>query len=442
MSSAPPEQPDLASTGMPRNLVGLGAVAMLVALLVSAAGEFFSPTAFWGGYLTAVTFWLGVSLGCLGTALLHSLTGGRWGESIGRELRAALGPFAVGLLAVIPLAFGAAMIYPGAAGSQDASVLNAHQQWYFSPPLLAGRFLLYAVVWCGLSAWLLWAHGRFRERYATAVSPRKAALGLLAFWLTVTFASVDGLMSLTPHWASSMFPLMRVVGAGVAGLAFVVLVRSLSLVVEGQGSRGQGQRTGTSSEEIDDAPPGRDSGSSPLDPQTSQTQNDLGNMLQAYNMMWTYLAFSQYIITWSGDIAEEVKWYYDRRNPVTAAAEIGLFLFHFAVPFVLLLSRDVKRNPRRLASIAGLLLFMRLVADGWIILPPTGADAAWAIALTLSNAVVLGGLWLLVFAWLRKRLPIIPEADAASVRSDRLQSVDDPTNRPAEAGHYKREGTS
>lgn len=377
---------------MPRRTVGFGLAG--TALVVSLVGLWQRPTAFWAAYLTAVVFWLSVSLGCLGTALLHSLTGGRWGEAVGRELRAGLAPLAVGLLAVVPLAFGASAIYPGAA-SEGETVLNAHQRTYFTPVMIGGRIALYAVVWGGLSAWLLWAHNRYREHYASAVGQRKAALGLLAFWLTVTFASVDGLMSLTPGWASSMFPLMAVVGTGIAGLAFVVVVRGLTLSRDNPTER---QR---------------------------RDMHDLGNMLQAYNMMWTYLAFSQYLITWSGDIADEVQWYFDRRNPVTNVVAVALFLLHFVVPFLLLLSRDLKRNPRKLAAVAGLLLVMRLLADAWIVLPPTGADAAWGAALVVCNVVVIGAAWLSVFFATRRRLPeLAPAGDASASEPSSQQSAE------------------
>jgi hypothetical protein len=358
----------------------VGAAVAIVALVVCLFGLVMRPAAFWAGYLAAVTFWLAVGLGCLGTALLHSLTGGRWGEAIGLELRAGFGPLAVGVAAVIPLAFGAAWIYP-AGGSSGAAAFNAHQERYFAPPWVIGRIVLYAIVWLGLAAWLLWAHGRNRSTaYATAVSPRRAAVGILAFWLATTFAAVDGLMSLTPHWASSMFPLMVIVGAGVAGLAFAIAARSVAL-----------------------------SAGSPTEPQRRDT-HDLGNMLQAYNMMWTYLAFSQYLIIWSGDIASEVKWYLDRREPLMIGISMSLFLLHFAVPFLLLLSRNLKRDPRKLATVAGLLLAMRLVADAWIVLPSSAANAAWAVALTVACAIVIGAASVAAFVGVRRRLPAIEPA--------------------------------
>jgi hypothetical protein len=177
-----------------------------------------------------------------------------------------------------------------------------------------------------------------------------------------------------------MFPLMVIVGAGVAGLAFAIAARSVAL-----------------------------SAGSPTEPQRRDT-HDLGNMLQAYNMMWTYLAFSQYLIIWSGDIASDVKWYLDRRVPLMIGISISLFLLHFAVPFLLLLSRDLKRDPRKLATVAGLLLAMRLVADAWIVLPSSAANAAWAVALTVACAIVIGAASVAAFVGVRRRLPAIEPA--------------------------------
>lgn len=350
---------------------------------------------FWTAYLTAVVFWLGTSLGCLGIALLHAVTGGRWGHAIARELRAGIAAGAVSLMAVLPLAFAAAMLYPGAE-SETASVLNKHQQQYYSTPFVAGRVVLVIVVWAGLGAGLLRMHARRRNDPGIKPSARKAALGLVAFWLTVTVAVIDGVMSLFPGWFSSLFPVMEIVGFAVAGMALAIVVRRFEKPPE-DWTEDERQRT-----------------------------HDLGNMLQAFNMVWVYLAFSQYLIIWSGDLPYEVSWYIDRRDPMFAAGATALFALHFVVPFGLLLSRDLKRNIHRLAGVAGLLLVMRLVAIAWTILPTTDSPILAGV-LTLLLWAVLGAVWLLVFRAVKQCLPVIPVA---------------PTHNAAHQNSEAAEGTS
>jgi len=350
--------------------------AVGIAVLVAVIGLLQRPMEFWAGYLTAVVFWLGTSLGCLGIALLHALTGGRWGTAISRDLRAGLSAGLVGLVAGVAVAFAAATLYPGVA-SETATPLNAHQQSYLAVPLVVGRFVLAAVVWVGLGGWLLWGDVRRSANPEFRLSARKAALGLMAFWLTVTFAVVDGVLSLTPGWFSSLFPVMEIVGFAVAGMALAILVRAFA----------NSGNNGTETER--------------------RATHDLGNLLLAFNLVWVYLAFSQYLIIWSGDLPHEVTWYLDRRDPVTAGVSVALFALHFVVPFGLLLSRDIKRSVQRLACVAGLLLLMRLVAVAWTILPATEAEGLWAVVLVIANWTALGGVWLLVFRAVRSRLPEI-----------------------------------
>lgn len=375
MSSFENEQFDRPNRPPARLAIGIG--VCIAALIVSVFGAFFEAPAFWSGYLAALVFWLGASLGCSAIALLHLLTGGRWGAAIARDLRAGAGTLAIGAAGIVPLLFGAATLYPG-AGSSATSVLNEHQQRYLDFPAVAARTITELLIWSGLAAWLLYSFRRQSTAGATP-SPRKAALGLIALWLTATMAVVDGVMALTPDWSSSLLPMIEIVGFGLTALAFVIIVRAAEL-------------------------------SNALSEADRRISHDLGNLLLAFNLVWVYLAFSQYLITWSGDLPHEVTWYLNRQNPAAAAVAVALILLHFALPFGLLLSRSVKRNPQSLARVAALLLVMRLVAVAWTILPATAAGGFWSAVLTLSNTIILGGLWLALFAAIRRRLPPPPTA--------------------------------
>lgn len=363
---------------------GLVAGAVVVAALIGVWGLLQAPASFWPTWLTGVVFWMGMSLGCLAIALLNSLTGGRWGECVGHELRAGIGALTVGLLAGVPLIFAADQVFPPAF-SNAAEELNSHQLLYFQTNWVLIRIAVIVLTWCLMGGWLLWAitGNRRPTGYARATSARKAAVGLLVFWVVTTFAIFDAILSLTPHWVSSLFPITQIVGFAVSGMAIVVIVRGLTL---------------------------------PTENLTIVEQNDThdsANMLQAFNLVWVYLSFSQYLIIWSGDLPHEVAWYLDRRDPFTGAISVALFALHFVVPFGLLLSRPLKRRPRTLAAVAALLLVMEFVSDAWIILPATSAEGVWAIVLAASNFILIGGVWLLVFGLLRNRLPrIVPPPPA------------------------------
>jgi len=350
-----------------------GLIVVAAALLLSAVGAAMSSTAFWSGYLVAVLFWVGATLGCLGISLIHVLTGGRWGHAIARNLRAGMGTLPLGVVASLPLWWTAAALYPGAGPAAD-EILNAQQRLYFARSSLLERALLYLLVWGGLSVWMIVSYRRQNLGHGGHPAPRKAAIGLVLLWLSISFAAVDWVMSLTPHWTSTILPMMEVVGFGMTGLAIMIVTNA--------------------SYERD-----------PRDEAVQSQSHDLGNLLLAFNFLWVYLAFSQYIIIWSGDIAEEVVWYADRKGPAGIAVAVVLALMHFVIPFGLLLSRPLKRDVRKLARIALLLLTAHLLTLGWEILPAIDTNMVWAAGLTVSNAVVIGALWLALFRAIYARLP-------------------------------------
>jgi hypothetical protein len=183
-------------------------------------------------------------------------------------------------------------------------------------------------------------------------------------------------MSLTPHWFSTMFPLTSMLNAAVCGLAMTVIVHTLRL-------------------------------SSPTKDEMERAQ-DLGNLLQAFNLMWVYLAFSQYLLIWSGDIREEVEWYLHRRTPLWTAAAVFLFFFHFVFPFLLLLSRPLKRGPGRLRGVAILLLVACLVDNAWTILPNCPASHGMALLSMVVSLLAILGVWLAAFRWRFNRIQDLP----------------------------------
>jgi hypothetical protein len=140
--------------------------------------------------------------------------------------------------------------------------------------------------------------------------------------------------------------------------------------------------------------------------------NDLGSLLLAFVMLWAYMSFSQYLIIWMGNLAEEVPWYLERSyGGWRAVAGGALIVFHFFVPFFFLLVRDNKRDPARLARVAVWVLALQFVNDVWLIVPAFPGPH-WAILLALVPAALgVGGLWVACYAWLLKSRPLLPLHD-------------------------------
>lgn len=311
-----------------------------------AALAFREPERFFPAYLVGFTFWAGLSLGSVGLLLLHALTGGAWGRRLRVPLRAGAATLPVAALLFLPLFAGLRELYPWARPEALAEDVHLrHQSVWLNPALFAlrGAFLF------GLA--LLLARRRFPPGPA-----------LLAFGVAVTLAAFDWTSSLEPRFISGIAGLLALAGHALGALALAVLA-----------------------ERVRPDPP----------PPEEGTERDLGNLLLAFVLLWAYLGFSQYLIVWMADRPDEVPWILRRSGPGWGALALVLVVFHFAVPFLLLLSRGTKTEARRLAAVAALLLAMRLADAGWTILPAFGEAPLW---LVVPPVVALGGAWLAAFA--------------------------------------------
>jgi hypothetical protein len=202
---------------------------------------------------------------------------------------------------------------------------------------------------------------------------------MVAYFLAVTFAMIDWGMSLEPDWYSSIYGVMLLVGQVLATLAILIIVTAWL------------------------------SETKPLaEVATPQAFNDLGNLLLAFVMLWAYMSFSQYLIIWSGNVAEEIPWYLRRSVGGWRAVAVSLIAFHFFVPFFLLLSRDRKRNAGALATVCVPILFMRFVDINWVILPAFSARNMLEFWSVVPAFVGIGGIWIAVFFNRLGARPLLP----------------------------------
>jgi len=359
----------------------IGAVGLLVSLL----GAFTATEQFFRSWLLAYLFWFAISLGALPVLMLHHLVGGKWGFATRRLLESALQTLPLMTVLFVPLVFGLHHLYEWSHEDvvrQD--IILQHKSTYLNVPFFIGRAAFYFAAWLGL-AWFLnrWSSEQDRTGDVSIVHrfQRLSGPGLIIYALTITFASTDWVMSLEPHWFSTIYGMMFMVGQTLTALAFVIAILSL----------------------LGDAPPlskflGAD------------TLNDLGNLLFAFIMLWAYLSFSQYLIIWSGNLPEEIPWYLRRSSGGWQWIAVGLALFHFAIPFFLLLIRRNKRRRQVISGIAIAVVVMRLVDLMWLIVPAhePSVHVHWLDIVTLAG---IGGLWLAGFSKHLRKRSLLPLGD-------------------------------
>jgi hypothetical protein len=289
-------------------------------------------------------------------------------------------------LLFLPIVLGMSRLYPWTNADLVAhDEALQHKHLYLNTPFFLARAALYFLVWNALSyflnAWSLEQDRNPDPRIARRMQKLSAA-GLLAYGLTITFASFDWLMSLEPHWFSTIYGVLIMGGQGLSALAFLIV----ALVW------------------LSRRPP--------LDRIVAPAHfHDLGNLMLAFVMLWAYFSFSQYLIIWSGNLPVEIAWYMHRLQTGWRFVGISLIVFHFAVPFVLLLSRAVKRDPQMLVKVAVAVIVVRLVDLFWLIAPEfhqSGVSVSW---LDVVLPLTLGSIWLGCFVWQLRGRAILPVHD-------------------------------
>jgi len=380
--SAAPNQQRVTATGiaawqMPSLIIGI------LGLIASAIGWFMDKPQFYRAYLPAYIFWFQIVAGALAVLCLQYITGGEWGILIRRPLGAAARTMMWMALFFVPIAAGIPYIYPWA----DASYV-AHEP---SVQLKAGylntqSFLIRAAVYFAL--WILWAWRiralslRFyedRSPYTELARRRWAATGLPMIVLTLTFAAIDWMMSTEPKWTSSMYGINFIVAAGLSAYAFVTFFLT------------------------------RLTGSSAMSDIVKPSHfRDLGNLMLAFVMLYAYTAFSEYLLSWYANLHEEIPHFISRQSGVWGVFALLVVVFHFFLPFFMLLMRAIKDRPGTIGVVAVIILVIRFIAIYWMTQPSfTGAQFYFSW-MTIAALAGIGGLWLFLFIGQLKGQTIIP----------------------------------
>jgi hypothetical protein len=374
-SISPPFEGDVAR--WQRQAVIIGVVLSIASII----GAFFNPGDFFRSYLYGYLFWIGLGLGAMALLMLQYLTGGMWGVVTRRPLEAASWTLPWLALLFIPIAGGMPYLYHWAHRDlvlKDPILL--HRSVYMNPASFIARAIVYFAVWICITYFLKrWSRQEDRWGDQTTRLARLSAPGLVIYVFTVTFSAIDWAESVEDHFFSTMWGFLFVADQGITVLCFAILI-SLVLI------RWQPMANVLGAGRF----------------------HDLGKLLLVFVMLWAYFAFSQLLIIWSGDLSGEIPWFLPRIGTTWGWLGGALIVLQFIVPFLMLLSRPLKRNAWALTSVAILLLLMRFVDNFWIVMPSTfrtGFHVSW---LSFTVPAALGGIWIALFLWNLKRAPLLP----------------------------------
>jgi hypothetical protein len=365
------------------SLQRLSLIVGVVGLGLCAVGFSAGREQFFRAWLIAFRFWWGVSLGSLAWMMVHHLSGGQWGVVTRRVFEASSRVLPFMALAFLPVAFGVRELYPWArpelVAHDEILLLRAP---YLNISFFYLRAAIYFVLWSAL-AYLIsgWSRKQDTAPGDEGLAIRMQRLsggGLLLYGITLFFASVDWLMSLDPHWYSTIYGILMLGGQGLASMAFTLTVMVLL------------------------------SRTAPLAGVFRANHlHDLGKLMLTFVMLWAYFQFSQFLIIWSGNLPEEIGFYLTRIEGAWVYLSAVLILGHFALPFVLLLNRDLKRS-HMVALVAIFVIGMRFVDLFWLMGPRDGHTAPALSWINFVTPIALGGIWIAVFLWQLGSRPLLP----------------------------------
>ncbi|MFL6415476.1 MAG: hypothetical protein ACJ74Y_07385 [Bryobacteraceae bacterium] len=354
-------------------------------LLLCVAGYFANRAEFFQSYLFAFQYWGGFAFGGLAVLLINNVTGGKWGVTIRRLLEAKVRTLPVVFILFLPLLLGLPYLYPWANDTIHHNQVVAHKAPYLNTPFFVIRLFFYFALWIYIG----WRIQKMTDRQDETGDPtlvvrlrQFSAPSLLAFTVTGTLAFVDWILSTDPEFYSTVFGALILIGDVLQTFALSIIV----LILTSREDR-FGDRVG------------------------SKILHDLGNLMFAFTIFWTYLSASQLIIIWPADLPQEIGYYLLRTRGFWKVLTWALGLSMFAIPFLALLSQQRKRNPKRLIRVAFWILLARLLDVFWVV-EPTFRNKGFALYWTDFAAFFgVGGIWLFVYLGQLRRRPLLPLHD-------------------------------
>src|SRR5438445_7958817 len=394
MSPVPAKQLDLTAPPVVQKIYQRSLIVGIVFAIISIILAIKNPDEFYRAYLLGFMCWLGVALGSMAILMIRHLTGGGWGLVIRRTLGAAMRTLPLLALLFIPILLGMHRLYIWAQPLDHIADkhLREHLQditkTYLTPNGFIFRAVFYFAIW-NLLSFLLSKWSKQTDRPGAPDNTQRfkavSGPGLILYGFTISFAAIDWVMSLDPSWVSTIFGLIILIGEVLSAMCFAVVVERILFNYRPM--------------------------SEMLKP---DFVHDHGKWMLTFIMVWAYFSFSQWLIIWAGNLPAEITFYPKRLRGGWGTIGLILAVFHFAVPFAILLSRPFKRDIRKLVWLAVWLLLMRYVDLFWIIEP----NFSKTLSLTWADVVVpiaIGGLWLSYFFRNLAALPLLPVYDPSAV---------------------------
>jgi hypothetical protein len=389
---------DLTAPPVVHKIAQRSLIVGVVFAIAAVALAFTRPDEFFRGYLLGFMCWLGVALGSMAILMIRHLTGGGWGMVIRRILGAGMRTLPLLAILFIPLiiAVWQGRIYPWVMSPeqiQDPHIREHLEKHSFIKGAYLNfhgfliRAIIYFAIW-NLLSFLLSHWSKQTDRAGAPDNRQKfkavAGPGLILYGFTITFAAIDWVMSLDPSWISTIFGLVILIGEVLSAMCFAVVVERILFNYRPM--------------------------SEMLKP---DFVHDHGKWMLTFIMVWAYFSFSQWLIIWAGNLPTEITFYLKRLNGGWGSIGLFLALFHFAIPFAILLSRPFKRNIRKLVWLAIWLMLMRYLDLFWIIEP----NFSRTLTITVADIVVpiaIGGFWLAYFFRNLGSLPLLPVYDPSA----------------------------
>lgn len=371
-------------------LVGIGAIAATFGLGASDMKQaYFS-------WLVAYAFFLSLALGGLFFTIVQFAARAGWSVVVRRFAETMMATLPVFALLFIPIAMGMHDLYHWTHTDPNDKILVAKSA-YLNEQFFFIRAGVYFVVWTVLSQYF-YRKSVGQDRSGDHEVTRKLQIAsgpsILFFALTLTFASFDWMMSLDPHWYSTMFGVYYFAGTAVTTFAFLAVIAVLT--------RSSGMLDGVLN---------------------TEHFHDLGKLTFAFTVFWTYIAFSQYFLIWYANIPEETIWFSHRWDNDWRGVTTLLVLGHFVVPFFFMLPRTIKRNRVTLLIGASLMLVMHYVDLYWLIMPNLHHEGPQLSLIDLTAFLGVGGVFLAVFGALLRRHALVPIKDPRLPESVSFQNV-------------------
>lgn len=360
----------------------------VIGLVLATVGYFTQGNAFWQSYLIAFYFWNGVTLGSMAVLMVQHLSGGAWTIVSRRILEASTRTLPLMAVLFIPIWLKMPVLYPWARPEAAGDPMIQKKAAYLNPTFFSVRAVIFFAIWGALIFFLnKWSREQDQEPAALpGPKDRRFRLlssgGLVLYVITITFMSIDWVMSLDPHWYSTIFGVITLGGQGLSALAFTLIVISGLVKVR------------------------------PMSHVVGAEQiHDLSKLMFAFVLLWAYFNVSQLIIIWSANLPEEIPFYLNRLKGPWMPISMVILIGQFVLPFLLLLSRSWKRNPQAVRWIALFILVMRVVDITWNIGPIFRTEGSTLSWLDFAMVLAIAGGWLPLFWRNLAGRPLVPARD-------------------------------